>query len=490
MRSIITLCSAIIFLQPIYGSSSIAGPSLTEKQIKNRIASHIKKLPSQIELSLRVEELGSGRLIVGHNEGSALIPASGIKVISSIAALETLGPSATLKTKVFVDGKIINNEVHGDLLIKGEGDPYLVSERLWLLARDVARRGLKRIKGGIKVDSSFFDSDEGNLTDLGKGQPFASKLSAASVNFNSVEIHVVPSQKGKKPIVEFGPTNHQYGRIVNNVRQTGGNSRNVRVENAITENGKEVFTIVGTIGRRAKPKILYHAVNDPKAHFAYVFKNLLEREGVKIDGGYSGKGKAGEMPLLGEVESLPLLELVRLMNTYSNNFMAEQIFRIMGAKKYGAPGTMAKGRKAAEAYVNTIKPCKEDKVVVPNGSGLSWESRVSSRCFVALLQKNFHEFRSFADVVGSMPVGNETGTLKPRFKKFGAWFDPWKVRAKTGTLWSQGAVTSLVGFVPAKSGEILVFSIILNHKRRGSGPIPSMREWEEKTVSFLQKLDL
>lgn len=490
MRSIFSLCAVLIFLQPIYALSSIAGPTLKADQLQTQLERHIKKLPKQMDLSLRVEELGTGRVIASHNEDQSMVPASGLKIISSIAALETLGPSATVKTKVFIDGRVINNEVQGSLVVKGEGDPYLVSERLWLLARDVQRRGIKNITGGIKVDSSFFDNDEGNLTQLGAGQPFAAKLSATSVNFNSVEIHVVPTKKGSKPIVEFGPINHDYGEIKNDVRQVGGRSRNVSVERNLAKGGKEEFRVIGTIGRRAKPKILYYAVDDPKAHFAYVFKRMLEREGVQVAKGYEGVAKAEESTLLGEVESLPLLDLVRLMNTYSNNFMAEQIFRILGARKYGAPGTISKGRKAVEAYMKSIPSCKEDGVVVPNGSGLTWESKVSSRCFVAILQKNYHEFRSFADVVGSMPVGNETGTLKPRFRKFGDWFDPWKVRAKTGTLWSQGAVTSLVGFVSTKSGEILVFSIIQNHKRKGSGPIQSMREWEEKTIGFLQKLDL
>ncbi len=460
MRLVLFLCPVLLFFSPIGALSLIAGPSMSEEQFKSELRSHIKGLPSQIALSLRVEEIGSGKIIASHNDDQAMVPASGIKIISSIAALEILGPSATVKTRVYVNGQVINNKVHGDLVVKGEGDPYLVSERLWLLAREIERKGIKQIKGDIKIDTSFFDNDEGNLTELGRGQPFAAKLSATSMNFNSVEIHVVPTGKGSKPNVEFGPINHEYGILENKVRQTSGKSRNVRVEQVGKRDGKEVFVVNGTIGRNEKPKVLYYAVEDPKAHFALMFKGMLEREGITITGGYGGPTTASGAHVIGEVESLALLDLVRLMNTYSNNFMAEQIFRIMGAKKFGAPGTISKGRKAAEAFIKGIKPCKEDKVVVSNGSGLSWESKVSARCFVALLQKNFHEFRSFADVVGSMPVGNETGTLKPRFKRFGNWFDPWKVRAKTGTLWSRGAVTSLVGFVPTQSGEILVFSII------------------------------
>jgi D-alanyl-D-alanine carboxypeptidase/D-alanyl-D-alanine-endopeptidase (penicillin-binding protein 4) len=283
---------------------------------------------------------------------------------------------------------------------------------------------------------------------------------------------------------------HSYGAIKNDVKIVSGKKRSVYTESLGIKDGKETFRVFGEIGRDARSMVLYNSVEDPSGHIAAVFAAMLKREGLKLGKDYAGltPSKASGT-VIAELESLPILEQIRLANTYSNNFMAEQIFRMIGAKKFAAPATVDKGRKATEEFLAKIPECGLG-MKVPNGSGLSWEGRVSSLCFVKLLQRSYHEFRGFADMIGSMPVGNSTGTLKARFAGFGSWFDPWKVRAKTGTLWSKGAVTSLIGFVPSQSGDLFVFSVILNHKTKGDAPIPSMRAWEEQNVAFLQKLDV
>jgi D-alanyl-D-alanine carboxypeptidase len=125
-----------------------------------------------------------------------------------------------------------------------------------------------------------------------------------------------------------------------------------------------------------------------------------------------------------------------------------------------------------------------------NGSGLSWGTQISSHCFVESLQNSYREFRVFADLLGSLPVGAQTGSLRSRFKRTGSDFDPWKVRAKTGTLWSRQAVSSLVGFTQTASGETVVFSLIENDKRNDPGLLRGMKDWEERCVELLQQLKL
>ena len=418
-------------------------------------------------------------------------PASGMKVITSAIALDVMGPDAVMTTRLLLDGKIQKGELRGNLVIFGGGDPYLVSERLWLLARQVARLGLKKITGSIKVNDTFFDDDAGDLVRMGRDQPFATKLAATSLNFNSLEVRVVPRLSGKsRAHIELGPLPHNYAILVNKTKLVGGSKSSLRIRSLGHDKGREKIEIRGEIGRLSMEKILYWAVDDPAAYIGHVFAAMLKHEGMIVNTPYGGHTEFSGGRTLARIDSLPLLDLVRLANTYSNNFMAEQIFRVAGATVYGSPASLNKAKKVGRTFLKKINACSKDGIVISNGSGLNWETRVSAMCFVSLLQHSYREFHSFADIFGSMPVGNRTGTLKKRFAKFGSWFDPRKVRAKTGTLWSKGAVTTLIGFVPSATGEPLVFSIIMNHTKKGSSPIQSMRAWEEKSISFLHRLNL
>lgn len=480
---------SLVALVAFFGAQASAS-AFTLEELHKQYDKQVDKLSDEIEVSFHIEELGTGKVIYSKNAERALIPASGMKIVTSAVALDELGPSWTTTTQVLQAGQRQGNKLEGDLVLRGEGDPYLVSERLWLLAREVARSGIVEISGGIKVDQTYFDSDPGDLLSLGKGQPYAAKLAPTSLNFNSVEIHIQGREVDGKPFVEFGPLPHNYAELKNDVKIVSGTRRSVYAESLGMKNGKEVFRVFGEIGRNAKPDVVYISVEDPSAYIANVFAAMLRREGIKLGKDYAGlEAKKASGAIVAQLESLPILDLIRLANTYSNNFMAEQIFRIIGAKRYDAPATKDKAIRVADAYLSQIPDCKNGSKVT-NGSGLSWDGRISSLCFVRLLQKNYREFRGFADMIGSMPVGASTGTLKQRFSGFGSWFDPWKVRAKTGTLWSKGAVTSLVGFVPSKAGEHFVFSVIMNHKAKSDAPIPSMRQWEDQNVAFLQKLDV
>lgn len=465
----------------------LSSAAMTKEELVKNFNEQVQNLSDGLDVSFYVEELGSGELIYSHNGEKPLIPASGMKLITSAAALDILGPSWTTHTQVLAAGKRVGDKLTGDIVVVGAGDPYLVSERLWLLARETARSGIKEVSGGVKVNNLYFDQDRGDLMSLDKGQPYAASLSAASLNFNSIEIHVTPRPDEKKVHVEFGPVPHDYGIIQNDVKLVKGTRRSVNVSSLGMKDGKEVFRVTGEIGRDAKSAIEYSTVEEPEAYLGSVFAAMLRREGIKLGKDYIGTTGSEDGTKIADLESLPLLDLIRLANTYSNNFMAEQIFRILGAARRGTPATKQKGIEEVNAFIKKIPACKD--TIVPNGSGLSWEGRVSSMCFVKLLQKSYGEFRGFADLIGSMPVGNGTGTLKSRFGGFGSWFDPWTVRAKTGTLWSRGAVTALIGFVPSKSGEHFVFSVIMNHKVKGDGPIAQMRQWEEKNISYLRKFD-
>lgn len=448
------------------------------------------KLQKQVEspavkggLSVKVEVLGSGKTLFSHNPKLQLLPASSAKLVTTLTALEKLGPGFTYETKVYAKG--------GDLILQGNGDPYLVSERLWLLVRDVARAGIKRV-GAIRVNNSNFSEDYRGLIDWDdSGEPFTAVVAATSLNFNSLEVHIVPVPGGKKPRVELGPVPHGYATLLNEAKMVPGSKRSITVTPVRAEANREVFRVTGTVGKDAAPGIEYASVSHPESYLAHVFAAMLREQGITVTRDFGGSSfgplDAGAS-LVATQGSLPLLDQVRLLNTFSNNFMTEQVFQAIGATNGGGPASIAKSRRAALEFLRAREPCREAEL--DNGSGLSWKTRVSSSCFVELLQNSYRDFRIFADFIGSLPIGGQTGTLKSRFKKAGNGFEPWKVRAKTGTLWSRQAVTSLVGFTQAGSGELVAFAILQNDSKAGSEQLQGMRDWEDKCVEFIQRLRL
>lgn len=453
--------------------------TLTLEEFREKMKKHVASLSGKTTAAVQIEVLGKGTELFSHNATGKIIPASNTKLITTIAALEKLKSGFRFETKVMKKGD--------DLILVGNGDPYLVSERLYLLARDVARTGVKQVES-IQVNNGAYAENYRGLMDWdNSGEPFTAVVSPTSLNFNSVEIHVIPGE-GKRPRVELGPTPHGYGILQNEV--TYGARRDLSVRPLKVSGDKETFLVSGTIPRGSPPVIVYASVNLPESHIAHAFAALLREQGVAVKKDFGGASFA---PLTGareiaSSEGPPLLDLVRSYNTYSNNFMTEQVFLAYGAATAAGSASMDKAREAIKGFLRGYPACRE--AVVENGSGLSWNTRISAKCFSETIQASYRDFRVFADLLGSLPVGGQTGTLRTRFRKLGSDFDPQKVRGKTGTLWSKQVVTSLVGFTQTASGEPVVFALIENDQRNDPGQLSVLKDWEDKCVEYIQQLRL
>lgn len=461
-------------------SLAFGATTLTLDQFKDKMKKHMGSLPGSATASVEVQLLGPGTSLFAHNENGKVIPASNTKLVTSLLALGKLGPGYTFETKAFRSGN--------DLTLQGNGDPFLVSERLYLLARDVARTGVKSVDA-IRVSNSAYDQIYTGLMDWDdSSEPFTAMVAPTSFNFNSIEIHVIP-QEGKQPRLELGPVPHTYATLINEVKMVPGRGRSITVRPGKMEGDRETFRVTGTIGKGANPATEYASVRAPESMLAHAFAALLRAEGVTVKqdfGGASSAAAKGEE--IASVKSLPLIDLLRSQNTYSNNFMTEQVFMAYGAAAGGGGASIEKARAGAREYLNGFPGCKE--AVMQNGSGLSWDNRISAHCFTDLLQASYRDFLVFADLLGSMPIGGQTGTLRNRFKRVGPDVEPLRVRAKTGTLWSRHAVTSLVGFTQLASGEKVAFALIENDQRNNPALLSNQRDWEDKCVEYIQQLKL
>jgi|GEM_PF-4840854 len=465
----------------VFVHAAPAAFALDLAEFQEKMKKHVASLSAKTTAAIRMEVLGTKQVIFTHNEDRKMIPASDAKLITAMAALEKLGPGYTFETRVFQSGD--------DLVLAGNGDPYLVSERLWLLARNVARLGIKKV-GSIKVNASAFEQTYTGLREFeGSGEPFTALVSSTALNFNSLEIHVTPG-KGPKAILEAGPVENPYAILKNEVTVSGGSGKSITVKPMGTDGNRQTFLVSGSIGRKATPVVVYGSVALPEAHIASAFAQLLRKEGVSVAKDYGGLENGLVNPdkePLTSIEGLALQDLLRLSNNYSNNFMTEEIFFSLSAAP-DSQATWAKSKQVVTEYLRKHAACSESSM--ENGSGLAWDTRVTARCFTETTQDAYRDFLVFADLLGSLPAGGSTGTLKNRFKRTGSNFQPLKVRGKTGTLWSKQVVTSLTGVTAAASGEKVVFSLIENDQRNDPGLLRELKDWEDKCLELVQQLHL
>ncbi len=119
----------------------------------------VRNVPAE-SLSIYVEDVDSGEVVLRWRDEETRNPASTIKLLTTLAALDILGPAYRWKTEVYAYGDITGDTLDGDLLLKGYGDPFLVTERVWQLLRNIRNRGIREIKGDLLIDDSYFDVGE------------------------------------------------------------------------------------------------------------------------------------------------------------------------------------------------------------------------------------------------------------------------------------------------------------------------------------------
>ena len=475
------------FCFPLFTYSANTNPlSQDLHHFKKKLTKIVQNISRTAHISIRVETLGDAQVLYSHEPSRLLIPASAVKVLTTAHALDVLGPAHTVKTRFFITAPLRDGIVNGDLIVSGAGDPYLVSEHLWKVAREISRRGLREIKGSILINDSYFLDTIDTMTNFSPSRTYAAKITPINLNFNSAEIHITNVKGKNKPVIELGPVANKYAIFQNKVKIKKKGTTNIKVYSKGKRKNKELFYIEGVLANDSKPITIYHPVKNSPAYFSYALAALLEKEGIKVANSFGGLVKENKGNLLLEWESLPLTDIVKLYNTYSNNVMADQIFYLIGAHIFGPPASKEKAFKAVHAYLKQTESCSSNDIKITNGSGLSWSTRISSKCLVDLLQKSYKKFHNFADLLGSFPIGARTGTLKDRFRSRKGSFSPISVRAKTGTLFRRKGVTAMVGFTSNPSGKVIVFSILINRKKGHPAEIFRLRKWEESIIEILQ----
>jgi D-alanyl-D-alanine carboxypeptidase/D-alanyl-D-alanine-endopeptidase (penicillin-binding protein 4) len=400
--------------------------------------------------------LDDGRTVFSKDPDALLNPASNVKLFTSAAALARLGPDYRFETEFLVDAASRGRASTRALYVRGKGDPTLVTERLWAIAGDLAHLGISRV-GDLVLDDGWFDGERlGPGFDQEEGdRSYLAPTGALSLNFNAVAIHVAPgARRGDRGRVEVEPAS-SFFEVENRVVTAGPRATRRLVPSSQARSGHQRIVVSGRVPQGGRPQVVWRKIDDPPLYFGHTLRRLLELRGVTV----TGRIRTGPVPpdarLVHVAESEPLGDVVQKLNKTSNNFVAEQILKTLGAEARGAPGSWAKGIEAVEEFLADVG-IPRGSFVMRNGSGLNDANRFSARQTVTLLRAMRGRSTFWPEFLTSLPVAGRDGTIRWRMEGTEA---VGKVRAKTGTL---GNVVSLSGYVETAAGEPIAFAIVVN----------------------------
>jgi len=452
----------------------------------------LSKYADSAEQSVAIIRVRDGKLLFSYNKDKALIPASVTKLVTSAAAIKLWGPNHTFKTKMFYTGRKSGGQIYGDLFIKGDGDPFLISEKLWQMASDLRNLGLKNVKGDLILDQSLFDKHgerkEGRYS---SNNAYDAPVSALGVNFNTFEVMISPSQKlGSTALVSLSPYSIRNVSIKNNVKTVNtNNSLRPKVKRISNKNGSATLIASGSIGVASLGQKVYRSVNDPGLSSGEIIRAFLEREGIKID----GLVKEGTVPSssshLYTIEGYTVGKIIDGLNNFSNNYIGDVLVKRMGAafKNKEIPDRVGSGtyENGIDVLLNFLDQHvrSNGKFILENGSGLSVNNRLSAELIAKLLSEISADLGYFPEFLASLPTSGKEGTLKNRFKSPLTRHLVGRVRAKTGTLSQPVSVSSLAGYINHKDHGMLAFAIIQNGRGGKKQPnILDLRFSQEKIL--------
>jgi D-alanyl-D-alanine carboxypeptidase/D-alanyl-D-alanine-endopeptidase (penicillin-binding protein 4) len=414
-------------------------------------------------VSFVVVDPDTGRVLLGQNIDTPRSPASTIKVLTTFASLDILGPTYTWHTRALRRGEITDGVLEGDLILQGGGDPYMTLERWWSFAHAVRNKGLKSIHGDIVIDNTAFSlpKEDPGAFDGRPNRAYNVLPDALMVNFQSVEFTLMPNAAAHRVDIVASPAPINLS-IENRVRLDSGRCAGAagRVDFEVASDRWDRVVFSGALSPACSERSITRVLLTP-ADYAYgTFVQLWRESG----GEFNGKLRIAAAPVdaqpLLDYDSLTLAEIIRLTNKYSSNLMARHLFLSIGAERAGTPATLEKST-AAIADWGREHAIPLDGIAIDNGSGLSRSTHISVLQMAKVLSIAYHSPYA-PEFIASLPLAGVDGTLRSRMKSSPAG----AVRLKTGHI---DGVSGVAGYVTVPSGKTYVLVSLINHPRADYG---------------------
>ncbi len=443
-------------LLPIVFALTLAPLHASAQALPNEVDAALAraKVPRDAVTMLVVDAEGVGRPRLAWRAQAQVNPASIMKLVTTYAALDLLGPAFTWTTPVYVDGPVRNGVLEGNLYIKGQGDPKLVLERLWLLLRRVQGLGIQAISGDIVLDRSAFEvADTDPSAFDGEGQrPYNAAPDALLINFKSVVMTFVPNRTTQTAQVNFEPPLAGVAMQAT-VPLSASECGDWRAALAADFADPSRIGFTGSYPAACGEKVWPTAYADPRSFAARAVGGLWVEMGGRIKGVVREGRVPAELKPAFEVASPPLADVIRDINKYSNNVMAQQLFLTLGLQQKKR-GNLEASRATVRQWWNDRIGTGEGQPLLDNGSGLSRDERITAAELAKMLQVAWRS-PVMPELLSSLPATGVDGTLRKRALRSGG-----AAHLKTGTLRDAAGVA---GFVHAASGRRYVVIAIANH---------------------------
>jgi serine-type D-Ala-D-Ala carboxypeptidase/endopeptidase (penicillin-binding protein 4) len=410
-------------------------------------------------VGISVIDLTTGAELAARDADHAMNLASVTKLLTSTAALATLGSGFRWRTSVYGAEPDERGAVAGELHVRGRGDPMLDVAGLRALAADVAARGVRSVDRLVLDTSYFDDATEPPHFDEQPGETAYFRAPVASLGVARSAVTVtVTADPGGAATLRLDPAPGDYVRLVNRgvTSVTRGRTR-LKVE-LKPQPDHLAIEVSGQIRWGEGRWEIRKRIDDPTRFAGEIFRRALIEHGVKVKARALAIGAVPpDATLLAAHDSAPLSEVVRQMNKLSDNYLAECVLKTLGAETRATPGpaTWADGLAALRGYLAKIG-MPPAGYRTGNGSGLFAATEVSARQITTLLRAAHKDYRVGPDLVASLPIGGIDGSLARRWHGRPA---QGRVRAKTGTL---EKVTTLAGYVAIDGEHPLGFAILVN----------------------------
>ncbi|SCY22198.1 D-alanyl-D-alanine carboxypeptidase / D-alanyl-D-alanine-endopeptidase (penicillin-binding protein 4) [Nitrosospira sp. Nl5] len=444
-----------------------------------------------------VHEIGAAKPMLAINASVAMNPASVMKLVTTFAGLELLGPAYTWKTELYASGILNGDILQGDLIIRGYGDPRLNLENFWLLTRRLRQTGLREIAGDLVLDNSYFDTPIGDPAAF-DGKPYRAYNifpEALLVNYRTLSLRLIPRSESKTVRVVVDPLPDSLD-LSNNLKLIDGkcgdwhDALGADIRTGMNGNSRASIAFNGVYPIDCGEKTLLLGLHDSPTYTFGLFRQLWTEQG----GVFRGKVRLGTAPeglLPLEVhESPPLAEIVRDINKFSNNISARQLYLALGMTSGAAaspatglindtgsgrtPATLAKSGAAIRQWL-TSRHLHFPELIIENGSGLSRNERISAANLGGLLLAAFQS-PVMPEFVSSLPITAVDGTMK---KRLNGTPIASQAHIKTGSL---EGVRTMAGYMLDKSGRRVAIVFFVNHPKSGNAQsaMDALLEWVYK----------
>ncbi|MBB1074652.1 D-alanyl-D-alanine carboxypeptidase/D-alanyl-D-alanine-endopeptidase [Rhodoferax sp. 4810] len=449
---------AALTLAALTGLTGLTGLSALAQPLPEAVSNALLRAqvpPEAISLML-VDADGQSPPRLSHRADELANPASVMKLLTTTAALDLLGPAYTWRTPVWVDGKVQNGTLYGNLVVAGQGDPALSVEKLWLLLRRVQGLGIRRIHGDIVLDQNAFlpptlqpgDFDGEPL------RPYNATPEALLINFKALTLTLVPDLPNQVARVHTEPPLHgvhlpsQVPLVTN--RQAPCNDYRTALQADFSDPTR--ILLKGRYPASCGEKSWPIAYPDPASYAARALQGMWRALGGQLTGEVRSGSAPATAPTLQAV-SPTLAEVLRDINKFSNNVMTQQLFLTLA--RDAAPTTPA----SFEAARGVLQQWWARRIgtqpapVLDNGAGLSRQERISAAGLARLLQLAYAS-PFMPELMASLPVVGMDGTLKRSRAPLAS------AHLKTGSLRD---VLALAGYVHGSNGRQLVLVALINH---------------------------